>query len=165
MCAIKDDNFHLILGQPLHRFSLEAEFNEFLHGLRGEVEVPGITNDELNEREEAIRIAEAKIEEMRQTLNELQDVTEENEQIFKELQLKLDNLRLSSQLKIGQGKIRAMNVGMEMKKKRLEELKLQELEEKIILLHYQIQDNQRKIEEADLQGELLQAQYDLLCSM
>ena len=71
MCAIKDYNFHLILGQPLHRFSLEAEFNEFLHGLRGEVEVPGITNDELNEREEAIRIAEAKIEEMRQILNEL----------------------------------------------------------------------------------------------
>ena len=30
---------------------------------------------------------------------------------------------------------------------------------------YQIQDNQRKIDEADLQGELLQAQYDLLCSM
>ena len=165
MCAIKDDNFHLILGQPLYRFSLEAEFNEFLHGLRGEVEVPGLTNDELNEREEAIRIAEAKIEEMRQTLNELQDVTEENVQIFRELQLKLDNLRLSSQLRIGQGKIRALNVGIEMKKNRLEELKLQELEEKIILLHYQIQDNQRKIEEADLQGELLQAQYDLLCSM
>ena len=121
MCAIKDYNFHLILGQPLHRFSLEAEFNEFLHGLRGEVEVPGITNDELNEREEAIRIAEAKIEEMRQILNELQDVTEENEQIFKELQLKLDNLRLSSQLRIGQGKIRALNV------------EIQELEEKIIL--------------------------------
>ena len=121
MCAIKDYNFHLILGQPLHRFSLEAEFNEFLHGLRGEVEVPGITNDELNEREEAIRIAEAKIEEMRQTLNELQDVTEENVQIFRELQLKLDNLRLSSQLRIGQGKIRALNV------------EIQELEEKIIL--------------------------------
>ena len=91
-------------------------------------------------------------------------MTEENEQIFKELQLKLDNLRLSSQLKIGEGKIRALNVGLEKKKNRLEELKLTELEERNILLRYEIQDNQRKIDEADLQGKLLQAQYDLLCS-
>ena len=162
MCGIKDDNFHLFLGQSL--FRLETEFNEFLNGLRREFEVPDLTDIELNAREEAIRFAESKIEEMRQTLNELQDVTEENEQIFRELQLKLDNLRLSSQLKIGEGKIRALNVGLEKKKNRLEELKLQELEERNILLRYEIQDNQRKIDEADLQGKLLQAQYDLLCS-
>ena len=162
MCDIKDDNFHLFLGQSL--FRLETEFNEFLYGLRREFEVPGLTDIELNAREEAIRLAEAKIEEMRQTLNELEDATEENEEIFKELQLKLGNLRLSSQLKIGEGKIRALNVGLEKKKNRLEELKLEELEEKNILLRYEIQDNQRKIDEADLQGKLLQAQYDLLCS-
>ena len=163
MCGIKDDNFHLFLGQSL--FRLETEFNEFLNGLRREFEVPDLTDIELNAREEAIRFAESKIEEMRQTLNELEDATEENEEIFKELQLKLGNLRLSSQLKIGEGKIRALNVGLEKKKNRLEELKLEELEEKNILLRYEIQDNQRKIDEADLQGELLQAQYDLLCSM
>ena len=162
MCGIKDDNFHLFLGQSL--FRLETEFNEFLYGLRREFEVPDLTDIELNAREEAIRFAEAKIEEMRQTLNELEDATEENEEIFKELQLKLGNLRLSSQLKIGEGKIRALNVGLEKKKNRLEELKLEELEEKNILLRYEIQDNQRKIDEADLQGKLLQAQYDLLCS-
>jgi len=149
-------------GQSL--FRLNSEFNEFLNGLRGEIEVPDLTDDELNAREEAIRIAEAKIEEMRQTLNELKDATEENEEILMELQLKLGNLRLSSQLKIGEGKIRALNVGLEKKKNRLEELKLQELEERNILLRYEIQDNQRKIDEADLQGKLLQAQYDLLCS-
>ena len=163
MCGIKDDNFHLFLGQSL--FRLETEFNEFLNGLRREFEVPDLTDIELNAREEAIRFAESKIEEMRQTLNELEDATEENEEIFKELQLKLGNLRLSSQLKIGEGKIRALNVGLEKKKNRLEELKLEVLEEKNILLRYEIQDNQRKIDEADLQGELLQAQYDLLCSM
>ena len=162
MCGIKDDNFHLFLGQSL--FRLETEFNEFLNGLRREFEVPDLTDIELNAREEAIRFAESKIEEMSQTLNELEDVTEENEEIFKELQLKLGNLRLSSQLKIGEGKIRALNVGLEKKKNRLEELKLQELEERNILLRYEIQDNQRKIDEADLQGKLLQAQYDLLCS-
>lgn len=162
MCGIKDDNFHLFLGQSL--FRLETEFNEFLNGLRREFEVPDLTDIELNAREEAIRFAESKIEEMRQTLNELEDATEENEEIFKELQLKLGNLRLSSQLKIGEGKIRALNVGLEKKKNRLEELKLQELEERNILLRYEIQDNQRKIDEADLQGKLLQAQYDLLCS-
>ena len=162
MCDIKDDNFHLFLGQSL--FRLETEFNEFLNGLRREFEVPDLTDIELNAREEAIRFAEAKIEEMRQTLNELEDATEENEEIFKELQLKLGNLRLSSQLKIGEGKIRALNVGLEKKKNRLEELKLEELEEKNILLRYEIQDNQRKIDEADLQGKLLQAQYDMLCS-
>ena len=162
MCGIKDDNFHLFLGQSL--FRLETEFNEFLNGLRREFEVPDLTDIELNAREEAIRFAESKIEEMRQTLNELEDATEENEEIFKELQLKLGNLRLSSQLKIGEGKIRALNVGLEKKKNRLEELKLEELEEKNILLRYEIQDNQRKIDEADLQGKLLQAQYDLLCS-
>ena len=162
MCGIKDDNFHLFLGQTL--FRLETEFNEFLNGLRREFEVPDLTDIELNAREEAIRFAESKIEEMRQTLNELEDATEENEEIFKELQLKLGNLRLSSQLKIGEGKIRALNVGLEKKKNRLEELKLEELEEKNILLRYEIQDNQRKIDEADLQGKLLQAQYDLLCS-
>ena len=145
-------------------FRLETEFNEFLNGLRREFEVPDLTDIELNAREEAIRFAESKIEEMSQTLNELEDVTEENEEIFKELQLKLGNLRLSSQLKIGEGKIRALNVGLEKKKNRLEELKLQELEERNILLRYEIQDNQRKIDEADLQGKLLQAQYDLLCS-
>ena len=162
MCGIKDDNFHLFLGQSL--FRLETEFNEFLYGLRREFEVPDLTDIELNAREEAIRFAEAKIEEMRQTLNELEDATEENEDILMELQLKLGNLRLSSQLKIGEGKIRALNVGLEKKKNRLEELKLQELEERNILLRYEIQDNQRKIDEADLQGKLLQAQYDLLCS-
>ena len=162
MCGIKDDNFHLFLGQSL--FRLETEFNEFLNGLRREFEVPDLTDIELNAREEAIRFAESKIEEMRQTLNELEDATEENEEIFKELQLKLGNLRLSSQLKIGEGKIRALNVGLEKKKNRLEELKLEVLEEKNILLRYEIQDNQRKIDEADLQGKLLQAQYDLLCS-
>ena len=162
MCGIKDDNFHLFLGQSL--FRLETEFNEFLNDLRREFEVPNLTDIELNAREEAIRFAEAKIEEMRQTLNELEDATEENEEILMELQLKLGNLRLSSQLKIGEGKIRALNVGLEKKKNRLEELKLQELEERNILLRYEIQDNQRKIDEADLQGKLLQAQYDLLCS-
>ena len=162
MCGIKDDNFHLIIGQSL--FRLDSEFNEFLNWLRGEIEVPDLTDDELNAREEAIRIAEAKIEEMRQTLNELKDATEENEEMLMELQLKLGNLRLSSQLKIGEGKIRALNVGLEKKKNRLEELKLEVLEEKNILLRYEIQDNQRKIDEADLQGKLLQAQYDLLCS-
>ena len=131
MCGIKDDNFHRILGQTL--FRLETEFNEFLNGLRREFEVPDLTDIELNAREEAIRFAESKIEEMRQTLNELEDATEENEEIFKELQLKLGNLRLSSQLKIGEGKIRALNVGLEKKKNRLEELKLQELEERNIL--------------------------------
>jgi len=149
-------------GQSL--FRLETEFNEFLNGLRREFEVPDLTDIELNAREEAIRFAESKIEEMRQTLNELKDATEENEEILMELQLKLGNLRLSSQLKIGEGKIRALNVGLEKKKNRLEELKLQELEERNILLRYEIQDNQRKIDEADLQGKLLQAQYDLLCS-
>ena len=162
MCGIKDDNFHLFLGQSL--FRLETEFNEFLNGLRREFEVPDLTDIELNAREEAIRFAESKIEEMRQTLNELDDATEENEEMLMELQLKLGNLRLSSQLKIGEGKIRALNVGLEKKKNRLEELKLQELEERNILLRYEIQDNQRKIDEADLQGKLLQAQYDLLCS-
>ena len=162
MCGIKDDNFHLFLGQSL--FRLETEFNEFLNGLRREFEVPDLTDIELNAREEAIRFAESKIEEMRQTLNELEDATEENEEMLMELQLKLGNLRLSSQLKIGEGKIRALNVGLEKKKNRLEELKLQELEERNILLRYEIQDNQRKIDEADLQGKLLQAQYDLLCS-
>ena len=131
MCGIKDDNLKLILGQSL--FRLETEFDEFLNGLRGEVEVQGLTNDKLNAREEAIRIAEVKIEEMRQILNELEDVTEENEEIFAALQLQLGNLRLSSQLKIGEGKIRALNVGLEKKKNRLEELKLQELEERNIL--------------------------------
>ena len=162
MCGIKDDNFHLFLGQSL--FRLETEFNEFLNGLRREFEVPDLTDIELNARDEAIRFAEAEIEEMRQTLNELEDATEENEEMLMELQLKLGNLRLSSQLKIGEGKIRALNVGLEKKKNRLEELKLQELEERNILLRYEIQDNQRKIDEADLQGKLLQAQYDLLCS-
>ena len=162
MCGINDDNFHLFLGQSL--FRLETEFNEFLNGLRREFEVPDLTDIELNAREEAIRFAESKIEEMRQTLNELDDATEENEEMLMELQLKLGNLRLSSQLKIGEGKIRALNVGLEKKKNRLEELKLQELEERNILLRYEIQDNQRKIDEADLQGKLLQAQYDLLCS-
>ena len=162
MCGIKDDNFHLFLGQSL--FRLETEFNEFLNGLRREFEVPDLTDIELNAREEAIRFAESKIEEMRQTLNELEDATEENEEMLMDLQLKLGNLRLSSQLKIGEGKIRALNVGLEKKKNRLEELKLQELEERNILLRYEIQDNQRKIDEADLQGKLLQAQYDLLCS-
>ena len=162
MCGIKDDNFHLFLGQSL--FRLETEFNEFLNGLRREFEVPDLTDIELNAREEAIRFAESKIEEMRQTLNELEDATEENEEMLMDLQLKLGNLRLSSQLKIGEGKIRALNVGLEKKKNRLEELKLEELEEKNILLRYEIQDNQRKIDEADLQGKLLQAQYDLLCS-
>ena len=146
-------------------FRLETEFNEFLNGLRREFEVTDLTDIELNSREEAIRFAESKIEEMRQTLNELEDATEENEEMLMELQLKLGNLRLSSQLKIGEGKIRALNVGLEKKKNRLEELKLEQLEEKNILLRYEIQDNQRKIDEADLQGELLQAQYDLLCSM
>ena len=145
-------------------FRLETEFNEFLNGLRREFEVPDLTDIELNARDEAIRFAEAEIEEMRQTLNELEDATEENEEMLMELQLKLGNLRLSSQLKIGEGKIRALNVGLEKKKNRLEELKLQELEERNILLRYEIQDNQRKIDEADLQGKLLQAQYDLLCS-
>ena len=162
MCGIKDDNFHLFLGQSL--FRLETEFNEFLNGLRREFEVPDLTDIELNAREEAIRFAESKIEEMRQTLNELEDATEENEEMLMALQLKLGNLKLSSQLKIGEGKIRALNVGLEKKKNRLEELKLQELEERNILLRYEIQDNQRKIDEADLQGKLLQAQYDLLCS-
>ena len=131
MCGIKDDNFHLFLGQSL--FRLETEFNEFLNGLRREFEVPDLTDIELNAREEAIRFAESKIEEMRQTLNELEDATEENEEMLMELQLKLGNLRLSSQLKIGEGKIRALNVGLEKKKNRLEELKLQELEERNIL--------------------------------
>ena len=162
MCGIKDDNFHLFLGQSL--FRLETEFNEFLNGLRREFEVPDLTDIELNAREEAIRFAESKIEEMRQTLHELEDATEENEEMLMDLQLKLGNLKLSSQLKIGEGKIRALNVGLEKKKNRLEELKLQELEERNILLRYEIQDNQRKIDEADLQGKLLQAQYDLLCS-
>ena len=91
MCGIKDDNFHRILGQTL--FRLETEFNEFLNGLKGEFEVPDLTDIELNAREEAIRFAEAKIEEMRQTLNELKDATEENEEMLMELQLKLGNLR------------------------------------------------------------------------
>ena len=102
-------------------------------------EVEGLTNDELLAREEAREEAVAKIEDKAAQVSQLEDVIKENENILECLQLQLDNNFLTTKKKINEEKLNALNLALEKKKQRLDQLRLEEEEEREILAQFNLQ--------------------------
>merc|ERR1712004_628319 len=102
-------------------------------------EVEGLTNDELLAREEAIEEAVAKIEDEIARVSQLEDVIKENENILECLQLRLDNIFLTTKQKTNEEKLNALNLALEKKKQRLDQLRLEEEEEREILAQFNLQ--------------------------
>lgn len=102
-------------------------------------EVEGLTNDELLAREEAREEAVAKIEDEAAQVSQLEDVIKENENILECIQLQLDNIFLTTKKKINEEKLNALNLALEKKKQRLDQLRLEEEEEREILAQFNLQ--------------------------
>ena len=127
-------------------------------------ELQNLTDDELLAHENACRRANVKIEETEQKIRNLEEVIEENENLKECYELQFENYKLKDLKKIGDEKITALDLALEEKMKRLDQLELEELEERNLLLEYEIKDNEKKIGDLKLEGDTLQAKYDLLCS-
>ena len=102
-------------------------------------EVEGLTNDELLAREEAREEAVAKIEDEAAQVSQLEDVIKENENILECLQLQLDNIFLTTKKMTNEEKLNALNLALEKKKQRLDQLRLEEEEEREILAQFNLQ--------------------------
>ena len=81
----------------------------------------------------------AKIEDGAVKISQLEDLINENENILECLQLRLDNIFLTTKQKTNEEKLNALNLALEQKKQRLDQLRLEEEEEREILAQFNLQ--------------------------